>query len=34
MNFLLFAFSFAGAMLLLAWETIDRLKEDDGANDS
>jgi hypothetical protein len=34
MNFLLFAFSFAGAMLLLAWETIDRLKEDDGADDS
>jgi len=29
MTFLLFALSFAGAMLFLAWETIDRLKEDD-----
>jgi hypothetical protein len=34
MNFLLFAFSFAGLMLLAAWETIDRLKEDDSADQS
>lgn len=34
MNFLLFAFSFAGAMLFLAWETINQLKEDSDADHS